>query len=212
MEAVSDRQPTSVLTSDAVRWAIDALKQQRIHPFFLAYLHLRKRAREEGTTTEIHPRWDELSEHLRMRGGPPNKPHFRPVWDGQTEDPGRYWLNENLAGSYAPSSLRRRPYTVVDTEGSSFSLKRGHALLARENLLFDRPVSAIAFAAFYFRDFGFVNGGERLPGAIDLAGLLGAELHFEPGEPDFDLLFTTNVPPDVSRWFEPLDDETTGLV
>jgi hypothetical protein len=212
MAAATQQQPMFVPTVEAVRWGLDALRRRRIHPFFLAYLHLRKRSQEEGDTAGIHPEWEELGEHLRVSGGPPGKPFYRPVWNGKPDDVGRYWLNPNLAGSYAPSSLRNVPYKVISTSGSTFSLKPNHASLALEHLLYEEPLSAVAFAAFYYRDFGLITSGE-LPTPMDLAGVFARDFHFDPRDQDFDTLFATDIPSTASfdRWFEPLDADTLGV-
>src|SRR5580704_9599020 len=165
--AVEQRNEFQVPTLEAVRWGIQTLKASRVHPFFLAYLHLRKQAAEQGTMDDIVPDWEELGTYLRVRGAPPGKPYYRPLWHGNATDPGRYWLNPNLAGSYAPSSLRNVPTRVVGINGSHFSLRPEHARLAREHLLYEEPISAIALAAFLYRDFGLM--AERSLGPHDLA-------------------------------------------
>lgn len=203
--AVEQRQDFQVLTLEAVRWSLDALKEASVHPFFLAYLHLRKQAAEQGTTADLTPNWDELGTYLRVPGGPPNKPYYRPFWNGKETDPGRYWLNPNLAGSYAPSSLRIVPREIVDIIGGHFSLKPDHAQLARKNLLYDQPISAIAMAAFLYRDFGFAATGSLDPN--DLEDELRADFHYSLHDEEFDLLFSDVIPTSVDRWFEPFTEE-----
>ena len=57
--------PVYVLTLEAVKWGIQNLQAQRIHQFFLAYLHLRQRSAEIGSTSGITPDWKQLGVHLR---------------------------------------------------------------------------------------------------------------------------------------------------
>lgn len=151
--------PISVLRLEAVRWAIDTLTSRPAHPFFIAYLHIRARGVEMGRMSQISPRWNDLGRLLAVPGGPPGKPYYRPLLSGQVRDRSRYWMNENLAGSWAPSSLRegQPPLRVVDRAGQLFSLREDHASLARHHLLFDQPISVMALAAYLYRNYGFDN-------------------------------------------------------
>lgn len=206
--AVSGANPdVMVLTLRAVRWAIGELKSSKVHPFFLAYLHLRRHTEFAGSS-RVTPAWDELGDFLRVKGGPPNKPYFRPFWNGNVEDASRYWLNANIAGSYAPSSLRTVPRTVIDTDGAEFILLEGHAQRARHNLLYDTRISAVATAAFFFRDYGFLPDDPTAQPADLLAPLIR---DFRLSNDDFDLLFHSDVPSNISDWFETLVDDTVGV-
>ena len=107
--------PDGSLTLDAVRSAISQLRAQSVHPYFPAYLHLRRQAAAQGSTQDIDPDWHELSPFLQVRDAPTAKPHFRPFTSGTGASDGE-WLNPNLAGSFAPSSLRpgQPPLHVVE--------------------------------------------------------------------------------------------------
>ncbi|MGH2910285.1 MAG: hypothetical protein ACRDK8_13440, partial [Solirubrobacteraceae bacterium] len=145
---------------------------------------MRQLSQEQGGLSDIQPDWDQLGQHLLVPGGPPGKPYYRPIWNSQTDDPGRYWLNPNLAGSYAPSSLRAVPYRVIDTSASTFSLKPDHAALALEHLLYGEQLSAVAFGVFYYRDFGLTTTGSS-PSPLDLAGVFARDFHFDSPDQDF---------------------------
>jgi hypothetical protein len=204
-------RPVYVLSIDAVRWGIAELKRTRVHPFFLAYLHLRQRASEQGVDTGIQPEWDRLGEYLAVRGGPPGKPFYRPVWNGNVSDPSHYWLNRNIAGSYAPSSLRTVPRMVIDTVGSEFSLLPDHAELAKKHLLYDGTVSAFALAAFFYRDFGFVTSEpDDVPGRDDLVAVLVDDFGLDID--DRVTLFDPDPPAETSvgQWFVDISDDAIG--
>lgn len=206
--AAADEDRTFVLTAPAARWAIATLRAAKVHPFFLAYLHLRKRAADEGNPV-IAPHWDELGELLRVPGGPPGKPYYRPFWNGTVDDPGRYWLNRNIAGSYAPSSLRNVPTRVIETVGSEFSLKPSHAALARQHLLYDQPLPAIAVAAFFYRNYGFHSPPPHTPSPFDLVLILRDDFQLED-DAEFSQLFHDGLeidPGQVEPWFELLDED-----
>lgn len=195
-----------MLRLDVVRWAIDRLNEKRAHPFFLAYLHLRSRATEQGSAADIVPQWQALGHFLAVPGGPPRKPYFRPLSD----PPGNFnrgWLNENLAGSFAPSSLREGmpPIRVVEKAGPGrLSLRAGHAELARLHLLFGELVSFYPLAVFLYRDFGFLmTKGDSGPTA--LREVFDRDWGFarsdDPGR-DFDTLFSVSDDYDAEDWFE----------
>lgn len=50
-----------VLRMDAIRSAIDALTADRVHPFFIAYLHIRAKGVEAGASEGISPRCELVS-------------------------------------------------------------------------------------------------------------------------------------------------------
>jgi hypothetical protein len=133
-----------VLTLAAVKAGIETLQNRRIHEQFPAYLHLRQRGLAAGSLSGIEPVWHDVSELLKVPGGPPAKPHYRPFASRNLKDPSRYWLNENLAGSYAPSSLRST--FMLDQDGA-FALPPDHASQALRVLLKSTRVPAWALAA-----------------------------------------------------------------
>lgn len=204
--ALPDPRACYVLRIDAVRWAVETLAGQRTHEFFPAYLHLRAKAIETGSTTDIHPDWrNGLGTFLEVRGGP--HPYFRPFLSRRGTGTMSFWLNVNLAGSFAPSSIRTTPRKVIEVHDRTFDLKPNHAQLAREFLLYDTPVSAIALAMFYYRDFGLITDG-ALPKSTDLIDLFRRGFRFSeqsPSDDDFDLLFE-DADRVVQHCFEPFTE------
>ncbi len=194
-------QPVFVLTTSVVRWGIEQLLSRKVHTFFPAYLEIR-RATGAKSKVPLRPQWANVGMYLEVPGGPPKKPYFRPFWN-QSRNAGQDWLNENIAGSYAPSSIREVQRRVIEVEGSGYSLKEGHAQLVLENLLYGEPLPVYPVALFYYRNFGFTNDGPALSpdGLIDIfredfGFLTGAEMA------EFDLLFSAGIP-DRTDWFEP---------
>jgi len=183
----------------AVRWSIGELTNRRVHPFFIAYLHLRGRIVSESRESIAKPNWKTLSRYLRLPGGPPKKPHYRPLYD-TPGNPNKYWLNENLAGSYSPASLRadQPPMQVVrKTPDGGLGLQSDHAKLALHHLLFDQRLEIYPFASFLYRDFGLLTEGPK-PDPISLVDVFKEDWHFTLSEDqteDFETLFTTNEPP-----------------
>lgn len=193
-----------VILSQRVRESIDALLEHQTHQFFIAYLYLRSLAAREGRLDQLAPSWPELGEWLRMEGGPPGKPHFRPFWKGQ-RNAGQEWLASNLAGSYSPSSLRTEPLRVVQTDAAGkFSLRENHAELALEHLLFGEPIQAAALAGFLYRDYGFIAPAP--PTVDDLIAVFRRDFGFdEEHTAEFETLYVTTWT-GGERWFERFEE------
>lgn len=198
----SEVSSLSVLTVEAVQAGIEALQSQRIHEQFPAYLHLRQLAVAANSFANIEPVWHEVGDLLRMPGGPPTKPHYRPFSSRNRKDPSGYWLNENLAGSYAPRSIRSTSRFMLNAAGDGFELPSDHAHQALAVLLKGIKVPAWALAAYYLRNYGFILHGEG--GVEDLISSFKREFLLDQGT-DFATLFDNGHPPLlVGEWFEPL--------
>lgn len=209
-EAASDGYDGSVpdtspefLAIPVVKWAISELKKARIHPFFLAYLILRRHSVVSASNSGLSPNWvEEVGPLLAIPGGPPTKPYYRPFFDKDVRDESRYWMNRNLAGSYATSSIRKLAGELVSGSGNKYSLTEGHFARAVTTLISSTPVNAYAFSAFLFRNHGFSTS---VPGGQPdmLVDALRVFLKFDSsdqGNDEFHTLFTVDtdrVPPFV---------------
>lgn len=194
-----DPQSTWIVPPKRVREAIDTLLSRQVHPFFPAYVHLRQVAGREGRTTELRPNWPELGKYLEMEGGP--KPYFRPFWKG-TRNGFQEWLNSNLAGSYAPSSLRREPSNVIETTAAgAFNLLEGHAERALQSWLGGERLPALAVAAFFLRDYGVVADD---PGPEDLVLLFAKTFGYGEVTDEFTTLYDIEWRGNPGAWLERL--------
>lgn len=199
-QLVAGGQSVRVLTREAVKAGISALKGQRIHEHFPAYLHLRKSAVASGSLTDLRPNWKDVSDLLRMPGGPPTKPHYRPFSSVNRKDESGYWYNRNLAGSYAPKSMRATSAFMLNTNGEEYELPVDHAQQALDRLLKGQKVPAWALAAYYLRNHAFIFEGDG--GYDELISAFTKEFDFEEGT-DFHVLFEDAKPPQFSGdWFE----------
>jgi hypothetical protein len=196
-----------VLTFDAVRASIEELRGVPSHPFFIAYLHLRQRAAVQGETASLKPNWKRgLGPYLEVAGASARHPYYRPFWDG-TAKAGQEWLNGNLAGSFARSSLRvgSPPLRVVDYDDATqtFSLRERHWELARDHLLNGQQLPAEALAAFLLRDFGFITDGKP-PTGDDLVLLFADDFGYRGRafSIEFEHLYSKTDKASDS-WFEP---------
>lgn len=198
--------PVFVLSTDAVKWGIQELRKQKIHASFFLYLHLRKTAMATHVFEDFEMSMAEIAHQLNVPGGPPNKPYFRPMWQDNTTDGAAYWLNANLAGSYGRSSLRTAAEWMKGGGAGLYSLPQDHLGRARRNFLYDEPVSALAFGAFVFRNYGFdLYCEEGHP--EDIIAALRDYFEFPEGEmpaslPDhFESLFDASIPSVPFDWF-----------
>lgn len=134
---------------------------------------------------------------------------MRPFWRGE-RNAGQEWLNENLAGSFAPSSLRVVFSRVVETDAQRrFNLRPNHWELARTHLLFDAPIPVLAVAAFMLRDYGFMAAS--LPGREDLVDAFRREYGYAADDEDeFTHLYDISWTGKDGPWFELAPEETVS--
>lgn len=187
------------LTIASVKAGIDTLQTLRIHEQFPAYLQVRQQAVEAGNFDEIVPQWAEVAELLKMPGGPPKKPNYRPWSSRKVKDPSRLWYNENLAGSFAPKSIRTTSRFMLNDAGDGFALPHDHAKRALAILLKGSKVPAWALAAYYLRNYGFIFTG--VGGHDELIDGFKKEFLFA-GSTDFEVLFDDSDPQMPFDWFE----------
>jgi len=206
--ATIDNEGPYVIRVEVVRECIAVLREQRIHSFFPAYLHLRRQAAARDRLTDLTPNWNELGTLLEVPGGPFGRPYFRPFWPGPAQA-GQEWLNPNLAGSYAPSSIRELPRRVIDIQGGKFSLRPRHWELAREHLADNRPVPVLALAGFFLRDFGLVK--RETPSLAELIAIFRQEFGYRDGidNEEFDYLYDQEWQGSSKQWFEPFHQAAT---
>jgi hypothetical protein len=204
-----------VLTLEFVRSSVRALQNERIHPHFPAYLQLRRLVALGADPAAIPFVPAEMYSMLAVPGGPPDRPHFRPFSNENVKDPSKWWLNKNLAGSYARGSIRKTATFLVDDSGT-YVLAPGHVQTARNVFLLQKKVPAWAIAGYFMRNHGFDTTEDY---AGDERTLLfdGFMNHFGLArENDFETLFDSSASPDptVEPWFQdveqvaPADEET----
>ena len=191
-----------------MRWGIDTLAAQRLHPTFVMYLYLRTQQRA-GKLAEASASSEELLRLIRMPGNP-TKPYYFPLIDRGKREPGKllpsFWRAENIPGSWSPGSIFRLKgggWMGVSTGG--YALPGDHVDRALRELLYDTPVSALALGAYFLRNDGFVISGEAGPG--DLIAAFRMKFDYpEAAQEEFATLFTTGVPSDIDiTWFQAAD-------
>lgn len=200
-----ERPPTHALSKSAVRWAIDHLGALKLHPTFVMYLYLRKEDRA-GQLATASASSDELLSLIRMPGNP-TKPYYFPLIDRgmRAGNPlPSFWRAKNIPGSWSPGSIFRLKgggWMGVATGG--YTLPDDHVERAFKDLLYERPVSALALGSYFLRNDGFILSGE--PSALDVVAGFRAKFDYPAdAEDEFTRLFTTSVPDDGQLdWFDP---------
>ena len=160
MAAGPEPGSTYVFTKDAVRRAMDRLSTTPAHEHFAGYLALLEAERHtKGGLHRSRFIKDFHQRYLTVAGLKDAMPYYSPV---RNPDAGEFKpFNKNVAGSYAPSSLRPDgPFMdAVDVRGKgqgvTYSLRSDHATVVSGSMLGSKRLQALALAVYLFRDYGF---------------------------------------------------------
>ena len=154
-----------VIRQPIVALALKALRGERVHPLFAGYLHLQQvsgSAEREPNFAEFFQRFFLVKDH------PIGTPYIKP-FTNQKASERNLWLNENVAGSYARSSLRPdQPFRKVVDVNENYSLRRDHAERALKDLLYGKRLSVAHLSIFLYRDFGFLGDAPTVEDLIDV--------------------------------------------
>ncbi|WP_414657255.1 hypothetical protein ACINK0_02605 [Deinococcus sp. VB343] len=137
--------------------ALSALRSRKVHPLFAGYLHLQQRCGELGRLTDLEPEFlSYFKQFYYIPGHPFGTPYIR-IFTDKSASATNLWLNSNVAGSYAPSSLRpNQPFRrVVKIEDKRYSLYDDHSKLSLEHLMYGSKLDASELALFLYRDYCF---------------------------------------------------------
>ncbi len=200
---------TCAIRKQIVARSLARLREQRTHTLFVGYLYLQRRAAQLGRLEDLQPEFLPFFKQFFFVGNHPlGAPYIKPFTE-QKASTKNLWLNENVAGSYAPSSLRPdQPFRqVVKIEGKRYSLPPDHAHRAFEHLLYSIPVAVADLAVVLYRDFGLLD---EIVTINDLIAIFAYEFGYarEPGfEPDekFQLLYSLETAHHwEADWLEPI--------
>ena len=150
-----------VLAVKYVAQSLNNLRRLGIHRNTIMYLCIKWNATRQKTTENLKIDFREFFDRfLTVRDSPNDRLHKPYILPFESSD-AKIWLNRNLAGSFAPSSIRpENPVnTVMAMNGSgskvTYTLKQNHSLYAFNNLLNSVKIPALDLAIFLYRDFGF---------------------------------------------------------
>jgi len=190
-----------VLRTEAVSTALKNILTTSIHPNFAGYLCLKRTARLAGKTSGLLPNFKAFfEEFLRVADGTAEAPYIAPfLINGSIESD--IWFNSNVAGSYAPSSIREKSpmfelCTIEKVDKKSlYSLKADFASTARTRLLKLKKIDALSLAIFLYRDYSFKTEFpfDNKLATLDLVDCFRNEFGFRENNPaektEFDNLF-----------------------
>jgi len=182
-----------VLKSDVIKDCFWRLVESSIHRLFPGYLCLQQQSNLDGKTTGLSfPYNDFFDTYLRVLDG--DKPYLVPFTQAENPADATLWFNENVAGTYAPSSIRSRSplIQVANLEEGGHNSKWGlgdeHWKLARHHLCDGEQIPVESVAAYLFRDFAFETND---PSAYTLVSAFTEEFGYDIGGSAFVHLYET---------------------
>jgi hypothetical protein len=196
-----------VLRISKVAQSLAGLRSQLIHPHFAAYLCLKRTSVQMKRTTDLFPDFKEFFDtFLKVPDAPDSKPYLRIFLDETASESNR-WLNRNLAGSFAPSSLRGTLNKVIEVSGAktnvSYSFRPKHWELALVHLAKGKPIPIVDLAIVLYRDYALEADKPSLSTLIDVFRYEFGYPTTESGDREFNSLYiddSDNI--NSEDWFE----------
>jgi hypothetical protein len=177
------------------------LRETRIHPQFAGYLCLLWESARRNTPDNLRPSFKDFFRlFLAVPGGDEDKPYLMPFGDSASITNAHLWFNKNIAGSYAPSSLRPgSPFLRVASSASDgrvpvYRLKPEHAEIALQYMLYGKKLSAAVLACFLYRNSGFENPMTHALLIDSLRIDFGMPSRAPAGDAVFRTLFNSEIP------------------
>lgn len=185
--------PSYVLDTATVKDCMWRLVESRIHRHFAGYLCLKQQSSWDGRTTSLSfPYFDFFNSYFKVGDG--MKPYVVPLTHLEDPDPRELWYNENVSGTYAPSSLRSTAplLKVAEIEegghNAKWGLKEDHWRLARHNLCNGGQIPVESLAAYLFRDYAIKTDD---PNAYTLVSAFADEFGYDLTSEEFTHLYET---------------------
>lgn len=185
-----------VLAVNQVAKSLTVLRGLGVHRNIVMYLCVKRAAAQQGTTENVKVDFREFFERfLIVRNAPTdrnNKPYVIPF---EVSD-AKIWLNRNLAGSFAPSSIRPDNPIIqvldINGRGSSvrYTLKPEHSKNVLSSLLHETKIPVLDLAAFLYRDFGFETEQMDIQKLLSVFQIEFGYLSDGVVDDDFDEIFT----------------------
>lgn len=201
------------LKKEVVAEAFARLRAERRHEHFVGYLCMCWEAARCDSLIVPKPDFRGFHEaFLKIEDSPLGFPYLKPFVRERARA-NNLWLNANVAGSYARSSLRdgRAFRKVVNVAPEGYELVRDHAAQALKELLEDHRPFAADLAFFLYRDYAWAK-----PSARDIISAFAFEFGFSTtalgsASDDFALLFDCALPEgDNEASFEQIGDVEFG--
>lgn len=187
--------PQYVLKPSVVEECMWTLANASLHRHIPGYLCIRKTAGEEGRTDNLPFHYNEFfDEFFRIRDDSADKPFLVPFTQSKNPTRDGIWLNSNVAGTYAPSSIRPNQalaQVIENEEGghnARWRLRDNHWELAREHLCEGNKIPIEALAGFLFRDYAITSDD---PALDDLVTAFTQEFGYDRDGEEFRHLYST---------------------
>ena len=159
MSETDEKGRIYVFSIAAVKRAVEKLSSTPSHEHFPGYLAIATKCNgfdaPFASQSDIVKFYDD---YLRVPEAPDESPYLRPF---KSRGFGPELMNKNVAGSYAPSSIRAggKFQEVIEVAGArknaKYSLRPDHASKVLDRLLSGHKVPAASLMVFLLRDYGF---------------------------------------------------------
>ena len=151
-------QGAIVASHQATLASLRELRKRKIHRHFAGYLCVLRTAAQTNSRSNLQVNFRQFFEDFLRPGEVPEKtPYFVPF--SRSESASADLSIANVAGSYAPSSLRAdRPFSqVVTVSGQKntarYALPDDHWKRALEHLAYGEKVPLVSLAIYLYRDY-----------------------------------------------------------
>lgn len=143
---------------DVITAAIERVRSQPIHESFAGYLAIRAAAVKARSTKRLRVDFKQFfNDYLAVSGS--EKPYLKLFIGTKEPSFANLWLNENVAGSYALSSmrpdypLRKAARGEGSGQDTRWSLEPDHAAQALTAMCNGKEVSPVSLSTVLYRDF-----------------------------------------------------------
>ena len=190
-----------VIRKSVVAQSLKRLREQKTHTLFAGYLCLQRQVGELNRLEDLQPNFLSFFNEFFLVADHPLGTPFIKAFTEQKPSTRNLWLNRNVAGSYAPSSLRPdQPFRkVVDISDRKYSLPPDHARRALKHLAYGKQIHAVDLAVVLYRDFGFTEAPMNIHSLLQTFCYefgYSREIGDRPND-DFDKLYSTQT---VRQW------------
>lgn len=184
-----------------------------VHPHFVGYLCLKRLATEIGSEEDLSPDFKSFHEtFLKISGHPTGFPYLR-IFVDKPPSENNLFLNKNVAGSYAPSSIRdnfRKIVTITGTgREAKFTLNSQHWMLARTHLCKEKKIPVVELSVVLYRDYSVTGDNPSLADFVEVFKEEFGYLSSSPsstigGDKEFDILYDyeDQDASDLDSWLE----------
>lgn len=162
----------SVVKPIKIAQSLRRLRELGVHPHFVGYLCIKQLTTAVNSQTDLQPDFKRFHEtFLKIHNHPPKTPYLR-IFVNQIPSNKNLFLNSNIAGSYAPSSIRENFRKVITITGENrdarYALNSQHWVLANQYLCKGTKIPVVELAAVLYRDYAITTDKPSLKDLVDI--------------------------------------------